>query len=104
MPPHPCDRSARRAGGKFSFAFPVLSNLLLPNLLRPNRPTTVRRDVHHDVSHRCRNDQARSSAITRRKPVEPMKLIPLPPGLAEPQEDPVIQVGTVEPRPSDTLS
>src|SRR5260221_5595100 len=40
-----------------------------------------------------------------RRPVEPMKLIPLPPGLIEPQEDPVIQVGTVAPpTPPVTLS
>src|SRR5450755_5156757 len=71
---------------------------LTVSLFAQSGPTTVRRDVHHDVS------QPLSEMIKHapppsleRKEVEPMRLIPLPPGLAEPQEDPVIQVGTVEP-------
>jgi hypothetical protein len=40
-----------------------------------------------------------------RKPVEPMKQIPLPPELLQPQEDPVIQVATVgPPTPPVTLN
>jgi hypothetical protein len=43
--------------------------------------------------------------LLERRPVEPMKLIPLPPGLSSPQEDPVIQVSTVGvPTPPPTLS
>jgi methionine-rich copper-binding protein CopC len=84
----------------------LAGSLFTQSLFAQSGPTTVRRDVHHDVS------QPLSEMIKHapppsleRKEVEPMRLIPLPPGLAEPQEDPVIQVGTVEPpTPPTTLS
>jgi hypothetical protein len=61
-------------------------------------PTTVRRDVHHDVSPPLREMIRRAPAPSLvRRPVEPMKRIPLPPGLMTPQEDPVVQVGSVTP-------
>src|ERR1700674_4822037 len=53
-------------------------------------PTTVRRDLHHNVSpplsEMIRN--APPPSLERRE-VEPLKPIPLPPGLSQNQEDPV---------------
>jgi len=61
-------------------------------------PTTIRRDVHHDVSLPLRDliKNAPAPSLARRR-VEPMRLIPLSAGLEQLQEDPVIQVGTVTP-------
>jgi hypothetical protein len=79
--------------------FALAIGLLLSNvaLFAQSGPTTVRRDVHHDVSLPLSEmiKHAPPPSLERR-PVEPMKLIPLPPGLT-PQEDPVIQVSTVPP-------
>ena len=80
--------------------------LFAQSLFAQSGPTTVRRDVHHDVSPPL-SEMIRHAPppSLERRPVEPMKLIPLPPGLTEPQEDPVIQVGTVAPpTPPVTLS
>jgi len=79
--------------------------LALP-LFAQSGPTTVRRDVHHDISPPLREmiKYAPPPSLERR-PVEPMRLIPLPPGLTQTQEDPVIQIGTVAaPTPPVTLS
>src|ERR1700722_17669853 len=61
-------------------------------------PTTIRRDVHHDVSQPLSEmiKNAPPPSLERRE-VEPMKLIPLPPGLSQNQEDPVRQTTTVPP-------
>ncbi len=77
----------------------LLFTALVPAaLFAQSGPTTVRRDVHHDVSPPLSEMILHApppSLVIR--PVEPMKLIPLPPGFTEPQEDPVIQVGSVAP-------
>ena len=87
----------RCAAARAVLAVIVLLGVALP-LVAQSGPTTVRRDVHHDVSlplsEMIRNAPPPS---LERRPVEPMKLIPLPPGMDQPQEDPVIQVGTVPP-------
>jgi uncharacterized membrane protein len=71
---------------------------LTVSLFAQSGPTTVRHDVHHDVSEPLSEmiKHAPPPSLERR-PVEPMKLIPLPPGLTQTGEDPVIQVGTVAP-------
>src|SRR3984893_9200262 len=102
--PTPTPVTARRFALAVMFSFAV--SFFAQSSFAQTGPTTVRRDVHHDVSQPLSEmiKHAPASALER-KPVEPMKLIPLPPGLAEPQEDPVIQVGTVEPpTPPTTLS
>src|SRR5713226_6002280 len=75
----------------------LLFCLSLP-VLAQSGPTTVRRDVHHDVSPPL-GEMIRHAPppSLERRPVEPMKLIPLPPGLVRFQEDPVIQTVTVPP-------
>ena len=85
---------------------PAVMLLFALPLFAQSGPTTIRRDVHHDVSPPLREmiKHAPPPSLERR-PVEPMRLIPLPPELAQPQEDPVIQVGTVgPPTPPVTLS
>ena len=71
---------------------------LTVSLFAQSGPTTVRRDVHHDVSAPLSEmiKHAPPPSLERR-PVEPMKLIPLPPGLAQTGEDPVMQVNTIAP-------
>jgi hypothetical protein len=71
--------------------------LALP-LFAQSGPTTIRHDVHHDVSLPLSEmiKQAPPASLARRR-VEPMRRIPLPPGLEAAQQDPVIQVGTVPP-------
>jgi hypothetical protein len=71
--------------------------LALP-LFAQSGPTTIRHDVHHDVSLPLSEmiKHAPPPSLARRR-VEPMKRIPLPPELAAAQQDPVIQVGTVPP-------
>jgi hypothetical protein len=73
----------------FWFAF-----LLSAQSVRP----TAGRDVHHDVSQplseMIKNAPPPSS---ERREVEPLKLIPLPAGVTEAKEDPVIQVSTALP-------
>jgi hypothetical protein len=71
--------------------------LALP-LFAQSGPTTIRHDVHHDVSLPLSEmiKHAPPPSLARRR-VEPMKRIPLPPELAAAQQDPVIQVATVAP-------
>jgi len=71
--------------------------LALP-LFAQSGPTTIRHDVHHDVSLPLSEmiKHAPPASLARRR-VEPLKRIPLPPELAAAQQDPVIQVGTVAP-------
>src|SRR5712671_3338362 len=90
-------RSALAASLMLLFALPLLAQ---------SGPTTVRRNVHHDLSLPLSEMIRRAPPPSlERRPVEPMKLIPLPPGLVRFQEDPVIQVGTVAPpTPPVTLS
>src|ERR1700716_440777 len=82
-------RSALAASLLLLFALPLLAQ---------SGPTTVRRNVHHDVSlplsEMIRHAPPPSLA---RRPVEPMKRIPLPPGLEQLQEDPVLQTATIAP-------
>jgi uncharacterized membrane protein len=80
------------------FALAVMLLLFAVSLFAQSGPTTVRRDAHHDVSpplSEMIKHAPRTSLVPR--PVEPLKRIPLPPGLTLVQEDPVIQVGTVPP-------
>src|SRR5260370_14326233 len=75
----------------------LLFCLSLPALAQSG-PTPVRRDVHHGLSPALREMIRHSPPPSlERRPVEPMKLIPLPPGLVRFQEDPVIQTVTVPP-------
>src|SRR5271166_1558478 len=55
-------------------------------------PTTVRSDVHHDVSLPLR-ELLRNAPLPslEEKEAEPVRRIPLPPGLSELSEDPVRQ-------------
>ena len=75
----------------------ALSCFALP-LFAQSGPTTIRHDVHHDVSQPLSEmiKHAPPASLARRR-VESVKLIPLPPGLAAEQQDPVIQVGAVSP-------
>jgi hypothetical protein len=68
-------------------------------------PTTVRRDLHHDVSLPLRDliKNAPAPSLTRRE-VEPMRLIPLPPGLSQLAEDPVRQTSIAPLTPLVTSS
>src|SRR6266496_458110 len=83
----------------------LLVSIAIP-LLAQSGPTTIRRNVHHDVSPPLREMIKHAPPPSlERKPVEPMKLIPLPPEVLQPQEDPVMQVATVgPPTPPVTLS
>ena len=76
----------------------LLMMWLAVSLFAQSGPTTVRRDVHHDVSAPLSEmiKHAPPPSLARR-PVEPMKQIPLPPGMEQLQEDPVIQLSTVPP-------
>jgi len=97
--PTPSGSTVRR------FALTVMLLLFTVSLFAQSGPTTVRRDVHHDVSLPLSEMiQHAPPPSLERRPVEPMKLIPLPPGLTG-QEDPVIQLATVPPpTPPVTLS
>ncbi|HWW14702.1 MAG TPA: hypothetical protein VN310_08585 [Candidatus Dormibacteraeota bacterium] len=79
-----------------SLAVPVLVPTAFAQSTTSTGPTTIRRDVHHDLS------QPLSEMIKNAPPpslemreVEPLKRIPLPPGLTPLQEDPVRQMSTV---------
>jgi len=97
----PSCSSARRA----PLAMMLLLLSAIPTLAQSG-PTTIRRDVHHDVSPPLSEMiQHAPPPSLERRPVEPMKLIPLPPEVTQLQEDPVIQVATVgPPTPPVTLS
>src|SRR4030088_3126511 len=88
----------RSSTSPLRFALKALLICLSLPALAQTGPTTVRRDVHHDVSPPLREmiKHAPPPSLERR-PVEPMKLIPLPSGLVRFQEDPVIQTVTVPP-------
>jgi len=79
-----------------TFAVPLLAPSAFAQA--SSGPTTIRRDVHHDVSQPLSEmiKNAPPPSLERRE-VEPMKLIPLPPGLSQNQEDPVRQTTTVPP-------
>ena len=89
----PCCASAAR---RFVLAAMFLSFAV--SLVAQSGPTTVRHDVHHDVSPTLQEmmKHAPPASLLRRR-VEPLRRIPLPPELMQHQEDPVIQVGTVPP-------
>lgn len=89
----PCCASAAR---RFVLAAMFLSFTV--SLVAQSGPTTVRHDVHHDVSPTLLEmmKHAPPASLLRRR-VEPLRRIPLPPELTQHQEDPVIQVGTVSP-------
>src|SRR3984893_14396594 len=82
-------RSALAASLLLLFALPLLAQ---------SGPTTVRRNVHHDVSLPL-SEMIRPAPPPSlpRRPVEPRKRIPVPPGLEQVQEDPVLQTATVPP-------
>ena len=97
-----------RADRRFALAVILLLTFAVP-LLVPSAfaqsgaqsstssgPTTVRRDVHHDTSRPLSEmiKNAPPPSLERRE-VEPLKRIPLPPGLTQLEEDPVRQISTV---------
>ncbi len=70
--------------------------LIAVPLFGQSGPTTVRRDVHHDVSQPLSEmiRYAPPPSLVRRE-VEPLKRIPLPPGLTPLAEDPVRQTAAI---------
>src|ERR1700737_4519736 len=82
-------RSALAASLLLLFALPLLAQ---------SGPPPGRRDVPPDVSLPLSEliRHAPPPSLTRR-PVEPLRRIPLPPGLEQFQEDPVLQTATVPP-------
>jgi len=81
----------RLLAGRFSLVAGLLLSLTLP-LSAQSGPTTVRRDVHHDVSAPLSEMiKAAPPASLVRHEAEPMRRIPLPPGLSQLAEDPVRQ-------------
>jgi hypothetical protein len=96
-----------RTDRRFALAVILLLSLAIPLLVSsafaqstatPSGPTTIRRDLHHDVSPPLRDmiKNAPPPSLVLRE-VEPLKRIPLPPGLSRVQEDPVVQTTTVPP-------
>src|SRR6267378_2919469 len=82
---------------RFALAASLFCLLAVP-LFAQSGPTTVRRDVHHDVSPPLIDLIRNAPPPSRiRRAVEPLRRIPLPPGLRTPQEDPIIQLATVPP-------
>jgi len=95
---------SRTTPRRFALAVTLLLTLAAP-LLVPSAfaqsstqsgPTTVRRDLHHDVSQPL-SEMIRNAPppSLERREVEPLKRIPLPPGLTPLEEDPVRQASTV---------
>ena len=80
---------------RLALAASLLLLIAVP-LLGQSGPTTIRRDVHHDVSPRLSEmiRYAPPPSLARRE-VEPLKRIPLPPGLTPLAEDPVRQTAAV---------
>ncbi|MCU1299995.1 MAG: hypothetical protein JWQ87_279 [Candidatus Sulfotelmatobacter sp.] len=101
-----------RTDQRFALAVILLLSLAVPLLIpsafaqspAQSGPTTVRRDVHHDVSRPLSEmiKNAPPPSLVRRE-VEPLKRIPLPPGLSQLQEDPVVQTSTI-PLPTPPVS
>src|SRR5712671_5905441 len=107
MPTPSCTPSQRYALAMIlllSFAVPLLIPAASAQAGARSGPTTIRRDVHHDVSPPLREmiKYAPPPSLVR-KEVEPLKRIPLPPGLSQLQEDPVRQTATV-PLPTPPVS
>ncbi|HEY4934711.1 MAG TPA: choice-of-anchor D domain-containing protein [Terriglobales bacterium] len=70
----------------------------------PQGPTTIRQSVHHDVSLPLTEMVKNAPApVLARREVEPMKRIPLPPGLSRLQEDPVRQALDLPTTPSPAV-
>jgi uncharacterized membrane protein len=78
-----------------TFSVPLLVSPAFGQTNSSTGPTTVRRDMHHDVS-RPLSEMIKNAPppSLQMRAAEPMKLIPLPPGLSQLQEDPVRQVST----------
>jgi hypothetical protein len=101
-----------RTDRRFALAVILLLSLTVPLLVQSvfaqstaqTGPTTIRRDVHHDVSPPLSEmlKYAPPPSLVR-KEVEPLKRIPLPPGLSHIQEDPVVQTSTI-PLPTPPIS
>jgi len=88
----PCCATARR------FALTAIFLSITVSLFAQSGPTTIRSDFHHDVSQPLSEMIKHAPAPSHvRRPAEPLKRIPLPLGLMQQQEDPVIQVATVLP-------
>jgi hypothetical protein len=79
-----------------TFAVPLLLPTAFAQSSASSGPTTVRRDMHHDVSLPLSEmiKHAPPPSLEMRE-VEPLKRIPLPPGLSQLEEDPVRQASTV---------
>src|SRR6266852_3067453 len=79
-----------------TFAVPLLIPSALAQSSTQTGPTTVRRVVHHDVSLPLSEmiKHAPPPSLEMRE-VEPLKRIPLPPGLTPLEEDPVRQISSV---------
>src|SRR5258708_1923443 len=79
-----------------TFAVPLLIPSALPKSATKTGPPTVRRDVHPDVSLPLSEmiKHAPPPSLEMRE-VEPLKRIPLPPGLTPLEEDPVRQISSV---------
>ena len=70
--------------------------LFAVTLFAQTGPTTIRHDVHHDVSQPLRDMVRHAPPPSHaRRPVEPLRRIPLPQGLEQVQPDPVVQLSTV---------
>jgi uncharacterized membrane protein len=71
----------------------AMMTLFALSLFAQTGPTTIRHDIHHDVSPPLR-DMIRYAPLPShaRRPVESLKRIPLPQGLEQVQPDPVIQL------------
>ena len=87
-----------------TFVVPLLVPSAFAQSTSSTGPTTVRRDLHHDVSQPLSEmiKHAPPPSLERRE-VEPLKRIPLPPGLTPLEEDPVRQtsaVGLMTPTPT----
>src|SRR6266851_5004697 len=107
MPTPSCTDSRRYALAVIlllSFAVSLLIPAALAQSGAASGPTTIRRDVHHDVSPPLREmiKYAPPPSLVR-KEVEPLKRIPLPPGLSQLEEDPVRQTTTI-PLPTPPVS
>src|ERR1035438_3364416 len=68
-------------------------------------PTTIRQNVHHDVSLPLSEMIKNAPPVTdfAHHEVEPMKRVPLPPGLSTLTEDPVLQSMDLISTPSPTV-
>jgi hypothetical protein len=101
-------RADRRLALAVILLLSLAVSLLVPSVFAQSAaqsgPTTIRRDVHHDVSPPLSEmiKYAPPPSLVR-KEVEPLKRIPLPPGLSRLEEDPVRQTTTI-PLPTPPIS